>query len=200
MDTIRNTTLVCARIDRCFDLSLSIDLELEAANEFKIRAVAGTTKGMIGLGQRVRWEAEQFGMRIIHESEITRFERPNYFQDRMIRGVFRSFEHDHFFHHIGHRVTEMRDVVRFRMPLRWLGPISERLIVRYRLKRLPRYPVWPVGVIIQRRDHTPGRIVFLRQGFGDEIPGGLAGRNGQFGPSRISWTRSSPARCVTPKP
>jgi ligand-binding SRPBCC domain-containing protein len=136
MDVIRNTTLVCAPIDRCFDLSLSIDLELEAARDFKIRAVGGVTRGVIGLGQRVRWEAEQFGMRITHESEITGFERPNYFQDRMIRGVFSSFEHDHFFHRVDHKVTEMRDVVRFRMPLRWLGPISESLVVRHRLKQL----------------------------------------------------------------
>ena len=136
MEVIRNTTLVCAPIDRCFDLSLSIDLELEAARGYKIRAVGGVTQGIIGLGQQVRWEAEQFGVRIIHESEITRFERPSYFQDRMVRGVFRSFEHDHYFHRVDDRVTEIRDVVRFSMPLRWLGPISERLIVRRRLRRL----------------------------------------------------------------
>jgi ligand-binding SRPBCC domain-containing protein len=136
MDVIRSTTLVCAPLDRCFDLSLSIDLELEAVKEFNIRAVAGTTKGLIGLGQRVRWEADQFGMRIVHESEITRFERPNYFQDCMVRGVFRSFEHDHYFYRLDQKVTEMRDVVRFSMPLRWLGPMSERLIVRRRLERL----------------------------------------------------------------
>ena len=136
MDVIRSTTQVCAPIDRCFDLSLSIDLELEAARDFKIRAVGGVTAGVIGLGQRVRWETKQFGIRVIHESEITRFERPNYFQDRMVRGVFRSFEHDHFFHRIDHEVTEVRDVVRFRMPFRLLGPISERLIVGPRLKRL----------------------------------------------------------------
>jgi ligand-binding SRPBCC domain-containing protein len=136
MNVIRSTTLVRAPIDRCFDLSLSIDLELEAARDFKIRAVEGVTTGTIGPGQRVQWQTEQFGMRVTHESEITRFERPIYFQDSMVRGVFRSFEHDHFFCSVDPELTEVRDVVRFSMPLWWLGLISEALIVRPRLKRL----------------------------------------------------------------
>lgn len=133
---IEIVTLIQAPIDRCFDLSLSIDLELEAGKHHNIRAVSGITTGTIGPGQRVRWKTRQFGISVWHESEITEFDRPKYFQDTMIDGVFRMFQHNHYFRGVDPGTTEMRDVVHFSMPVWLLGSIVERLIVRPRLMRL----------------------------------------------------------------
>jgi ligand-binding SRPBCC domain-containing protein len=54
----------------------------------------------------------------------------------MLEGIFKSFQHNHFFRPLGANKTEMRDLLRFSMPLWLMGAMSERLIVRPRLKHL----------------------------------------------------------------
>jgi hypothetical protein len=74
-------------VEPCFQLSLSIDLELEAARAHYLRAVGGVTSGIIRAGQRVRWKTKQFGITISHVSEITGFQEPLFFQESMIKGM-----------------------------------------------------------------------------------------------------------------
>ena len=136
MTLIEATTSIAAPVETCFRLSLSIDLELKAAKSHCIRAVSGVTSGTIGPGDRVGWETRQFGIVVSHVSEITGFRPPVFFEDRMVEGLFQSFQHEHFFRALGPNNTEMRDVMRFRMPLYLLGLISERLFVRQRLTTL----------------------------------------------------------------
>ena len=136
MTTIELTTLIEAPAQTCFQLSLSIDLELEAAKAHDIRAVSGVTSGIIGVGQRVGWKTKQFGITVSHVSEITEFQQPVFFRDTMVTGVFKSFQHDHFFQSLGANKTEMRDLLRFSMPVWLMSIISERLIMRPRLTHL----------------------------------------------------------------
>ena len=51
MRTIELITLIDAPVETCFRPSLSIDLELKAAEAHCIRAVGGVTSGVIGAGQ-----------------------------------------------------------------------------------------------------------------------------------------------------
>jgi ligand-binding SRPBCC domain-containing protein len=136
MTTLELITLIEASSETCFQLSLSIDLELKATKAHQIRAMGGVTSGIIGPGQRVEWKTKQFGITVSHMSEITAFQQPLFFQDRMVRGMFRSFQHDHFFKRLGVNKTEMRDLLHFSMPFWLMGALSERLIVRPRLRRL----------------------------------------------------------------
>jgi ligand-binding SRPBCC domain-containing protein len=136
MTTIEKSAIIDAPIETCFDLSLNIDLELAAAHKYDLRAITGVTGGPIGFGQRVTWQSRQFGLRIRHTSEITGFQPPVYFQDKMVRGIFKSFVHDHFFRAISPRQTEMRDLLRFGMPAIMLGRLTELLLVRRRLESL----------------------------------------------------------------
>jgi hypothetical protein len=76
MTTIELTTLIEAPVEVCFQLSLSIDLELKAAKAHHIRAVSGVTSGYIGAGQQVTWKTKQFGITITHMSQITGFQQP----------------------------------------------------------------------------------------------------------------------------
>ena len=96
MPVIEIRTEVRAPLDRCFDLSRDIDLHLVSMRATGERAVAGRTSGLIGLGEEVTWEARHLGVRQRFTSRITEFARPHYFQDRMVRGAFRSFARDHF--------------------------------------------------------------------------------------------------------
>ena len=136
MTVIELTTVIAAPLRSCFEVALSIDLELEIGRSHQMRAVSGVTSGRIGAGERVGWEIKQFGITVSHVSEITAYRPPAFFQDRMVAGIFRSFQHDHFFRSVSNRETEMRDLLRFEMPFWLVGRISERTIVRRRLTRL----------------------------------------------------------------
>ncbi len=55
-----------------------------------------------------------------HTSLISGHEPPNYSQDTMLSGVFRSFAHDHYFSSQTDEATEMRDHLTFSIsPFLW---------------------------------------------------------------------------------
>ncbi|MEM1211334.1 MAG: SRPBCC family protein [Planctomycetota bacterium] len=124
-----------APIGRCFDLSRSIDAHVATVEGTGERAVAGRTSGLIALGESVTWEARHFGVRQRLTSRITAMDRPTFFQDRMERGAFRSFEHDHMFEERGEGVTRMTDVLRFSAPGGLIGWGFERLVLGWYLRR-----------------------------------------------------------------
>lgn len=134
MVRIELTTSIAASIERCFDLSRSIDLEL-ASTEGHQRAIAGVMSGLIGPGQEVTWSGRHFGFVIRHTSRITAYEFPRYFQDSMLRGAFHSYCHDHYFE-TGNGGTLMKDVVRFAAPYGVLGGVVERLVLERHLRTL----------------------------------------------------------------
>ncbi|HWB33346.1 MAG TPA: SRPBCC family protein [Acidobacteriaceae bacterium] len=135
METIIVVTEIAAPIERCFLLSLSIDLHMESAAATAERAIAGVTRGIIGPGETVTWRGRHFGCMLTHESRITKYDRPHYFQDVMVRGAFRSFEHNHFFERGKGEHTLMRDELRFEAPFGLVGRVAEVLVLRRYLKR-----------------------------------------------------------------
>lgn len=130
------TTIIEAPTERCFDLSRSVDLHTVSTHRTGERAIAGVTAGLIGLGQEVTWSGRHFGFRVTHTSRITALEFPKYFQDSMVRGMFRSFCHDHYFETSEGR-TLMKDVLMFEAPLGLLGRAAERLVLQKHTRRLP---------------------------------------------------------------
>jgi ligand-binding SRPBCC domain-containing protein len=82
------------------------------------------------MSQRVTWRAKHFGVRQQLTSEITVMEPPAYFQDKMVQGVFRFMEHDHFFRALASGQTEMKDVFCFAAPLPVLGWAAEIVLLR----------------------------------------------------------------------
>jgi len=53
----------------------------------------------------------------------------------MLKGMFQSFEHDHYFEVIGDGETLMRDELRFIAPLGPLGWIAETFVLRRYLEK-----------------------------------------------------------------
>jgi len=129
-------TRVAAPPDRCFDLSRSVDLHQHSLTASGERAVAGVMHGLIGLGQRVTWDARHFGVRQRLTSEITAFDRPRHFRDSMVAGAFRRFDHDHWFTSDGQGATIMRDAFDFDAPLGIVGRIAEGLFLTGYMRRL----------------------------------------------------------------
>lgn len=128
MPTIRLMTYVKAPVERCFDLSLNVDLHRHSVAHTRERPVAGITRGTMKLGDTVTWEAVHFGVKQHLTTQITAYDRPHSFTDEMIRGVFHSMKHIHEFA-AQPPGTLMIDLFSFRAPLGVLGWAAEKLIL-----------------------------------------------------------------------
>ena len=137
MPCITLSTSIRAPIDRCFDLSRSIDMHQISTRHTGERAVAGVTAGLIGLHQTVTWRAKHFGVWQTLTSRITAFDRPRFFVDEMVQGAFASFRHEHHFHQSsGSPVTLMKDVFDYVSPLGILGKTADALFLKIYMSRL----------------------------------------------------------------
>ena len=138
MVQLEELTVVHAPIERCFDLARSVEVHLAGnvhSGEAAV-AMAGVTSGLIGMGQRVTWRAKHFGICQRLTSEIKAMDRPTFFQDTMIRGAFRSMNHNHFFRPLTPEQTEMKDVFCFEAPLSVLGRLAEIAFLRRYMQAL----------------------------------------------------------------
>ena len=130
-------TMIRATRERCFDCSRDLDLHARSMAHAGERAIAGKTSGLIGMGEEVTWRARHFGVFHRHTSRITKFDPPRHFRDEMIRGRFKRFVHDHYFH-VDPAGTRMRDVLEFESPWGFLGKMVDDLVLGKYLKRLLR--------------------------------------------------------------
>ena len=134
MPVIELTTVIRARRERVFDLARSIDAHQHSTAATEERAVAGVTRGLIGLGDEVTWEARHFGVRQRLTVRVTAFDRPKHFQDIMISGAFKRMVHDHEFAE-GPAGTVMRDRFEFESPLGILGRMANWLFLASYMRR-----------------------------------------------------------------
>jgi len=135
MYEIRLTTVIAAPIERCFDLARSIDAHVASTDGTGEVPVAGRTSGLIEAGEDITWEAKHFGVRQRLTVRIVEMRRPTFFSDRMVRGAFKSFDHEHHFEPQTDGQVAMIDVFRLQAPLRPLGWIAERLFLGAYMRR-----------------------------------------------------------------
>jgi len=127
--------VVHAPIDRCFQLSTSIEI---VQRELRMRPVAGRTSGLFTGGDIVRWQGRKFGLPQFHESLIEEFRPYAFFRDRMIAGSFRTFAHNHSFDLQPDGSVRMHDEVRFTMRWGWLGGLLGDFVLAPQIRRLMR--------------------------------------------------------------
>ncbi len=128
MPLITCTTYINAPIDRCFDLSRSIDLHILSTAQTQEKAIAGKTSGLIDAGETVTWEAIHFRVRQKLTVRIEEVNRPHFFSDRMLKGAFKSMYHEHHFEEVGDG-TLMTDRFSFESPFGILGQLFNMLIL-----------------------------------------------------------------------
>jgi ligand-binding SRPBCC domain-containing protein len=97
MAVIELETLINAPIERCFLLSLSVDVHTLSTAHTQERAVAGITSGLMKLGDTMTWRARHFYSWQHLTSKITAYNFPSYFCDEMLSGAFESIRHEHHF-------------------------------------------------------------------------------------------------------
>ena len=132
---LRHSITIHAPIERCFALSCSVEI---VQRELRMTPIEGRTSGLVRAGDRVHWHGLQLGFTNFHVSEILNFDPPNFFTDRMVRGRFRRFEHDHRFTTLEDGSTRLEDEVRFSRPCGPAGWLIARLIVSPHIHKLMR--------------------------------------------------------------
>ncbi len=118
-----------------FDLSRSIDLHKISTEQTKETAIAGKTNGLIGLNESVTWRAKHFGIYQNLTSKITEFNRPIYFTDEMVSGVFSRFKHEHYFADFNGG-TIMTDIFDYQSPMGIFGLFADKLFLKKYMTKL----------------------------------------------------------------
>jgi ligand-binding SRPBCC domain-containing protein len=135
MPLIHLETFINASAERCFDLSLNVDVHGDSVAHTHERAVAGVTSGVMRLGDTVTWEAVHFGIKQRLTTQITEYVRPTHFVDEMLHGAFSEMKHEHDFS-LQPGGTLMIDRFWFRSPLGLLGWLADTLVLTRYMKRL----------------------------------------------------------------
>ena len=136
MTTIQLNTFILAPVERCFDLSRSIDLHKSSMYQSNEKAIAGRQTGLIELDESVTWEATYFFVKQHLSNMITEMERPDYFVDEMVAGAFKSLWHKHSFQS-RKDFTLMIDEFKYEVPYGILGKAFNYMILNnYMIKLL----------------------------------------------------------------
>lgn len=126
MTTIQLTTLIHAPIKACFDAARSVDAHLSSAAGTHEKVVAGRINGLFESGDVVTWEAKHLGIRQRLTVEIGRMIEPTFFEDKMLKGAFKSMRHEHHFLE-ENGSTIMTDVFEYETPFGILGVLFDKL-------------------------------------------------------------------------
>lgn len=138
MFRVKESIHVHAPLERCFLLATNIALVEQTIGLHPRSRTGFKTQGLITAGDRVLWKGWKFGLPSTHETLITAYDRPHFFQDSMARGMFSTFSHDHRFDEVDGQ-TLMIDIVRFSLPLGPLGKaIGKSVVVPHVLNLLMR--------------------------------------------------------------
>ena len=125
MPRIELKTFINASPEKCFNLSLDIDLHMQSMEQTNEKVIGGRMGGMIRLGEMVQWRARHFGIYFTLTSRITELVRPLHFTDEMISGPFKRLRHQHIFEKITEG-TMMSDQFDFESPLGILGTLANQ--------------------------------------------------------------------------
>ena len=128
-------TEIEAPIERCFDLSRSIDLHKISTEHTNEEAVDGVTSGLINLNETVTWKAKHFGIYQKLTTKITELESPKVFVDEMVKGAFKGFRHEHRFE-ARENTTLMTDVFDYESPIGVLGRLADFIFLKLYMTRL----------------------------------------------------------------
>jgi ligand-binding SRPBCC domain-containing protein len=133
MAIIKLETVIDAPRERVFDLSRSIEAHQDSTEGTSERAVAGVTKGLLGVGEEVTWEARHLGVTQRLSVKMAEFDRPRHFRDVMLKGAFKNMQHDHFFEERAGK-TVMSDRFEFSSPFGLVGALVDRLFLTHYMR------------------------------------------------------------------
>jgi ligand-binding SRPBCC domain-containing protein len=134
MTTINLTTEISANIETCFDLSRSVDIHILSTGKTNEKAIAGRVSGLCEAGDSITWEAKHFGITQNLVVEITKVEKPFFFEDKMLKGAFKSMRHEHHFKEADGK-TIMTDKFEYEVPSWIFGGMFNKLVLKNYMRK-----------------------------------------------------------------
>jgi ligand-binding SRPBCC domain-containing protein len=137
MPLIHLTTFIAAPIERVFDLNRSINLHQISTVSTNEKAIDGVMTGLINKDETVTWQAKHLFKTRLFTSKITEMKRPDFFIDEMIKGDFKSFQHEHHFKAAANG-TIMIDLLNFETPYGIFGKTANTFFLRSYMEKFLR--------------------------------------------------------------
>lgn len=135
MPVIHLTTFIAAPVERVFDLSRNISLHKISMQQTGEVAVGGITSGLINLDETVTWKGKHLYKTRFFTSKIVEMKPYEKFTDKMIKGDFLSFSHEHFFKSANNG-TIVIDIINYETPYGLLGRFVNRVFLHKYLEQL----------------------------------------------------------------
>lgn len=135
MPVIHLTTFIAAPVERVFDLSRNISLHKISMQQTGEVAVGGITSGLINLDETVTWKGKHLYKTRFFTSKIVEMKPYEKFTDKMIKGDFLSFSHEHFFKSANNG-TIVIDIINYETPYGLLGRFLNRVFLHRYLEQL----------------------------------------------------------------
>jgi len=135
MPLITVKTKIDADINVCFNLARDIGFYCKSLKNLTEIPIRGKTIGLVEKGDYTTWETNHliFSQHLI--LKVTEFESPFLFVDKMVKGEFKAYKHEHIFKEEDNK-TLMVDKFYFKSPYGVLGRIVDRLFLSRHFKKL----------------------------------------------------------------
>ncbi len=133
MSLITLNTIIHAPAERCFLLSLSVDLHQKSLEHTHERAIDGVRSGIMKAGEQVTWEARHFGILFRLSTRISKYQPYQYFVSEQEKGPFARLYHQHIFSE-REGITTMTDIFEFKAPCGWLGKLTTFLVLEKHMR------------------------------------------------------------------
>lgn len=118
-----------------FDLSRNISLHKISMQHSNGQAVSGTTSGLINKDDTVTWKGKHLFKTRFFTSRIIEMKPYEKFTDKMIKGDFLSFFHEHFFKPANNG-TIVIDIINYETPYGFFGKLVNRFYLNAYLENL----------------------------------------------------------------
>ena len=135
MPTLHLTSFIAAPQDIVFDLNRNVSLHKIAMEHVKEEAVGGITSGLINKDDTVTWKGKHLFKTRYFTSKITEMKPYESFTDKMMKGDFRSFEHQHFFKPVENG-TIVIDIITYETPYGWMGKLVNKFFLHSYLEKI----------------------------------------------------------------
>jgi len=135
MPRIHLTTFIAAPIEIVFDLSRNVSLHKISMEHTGEEAIAGTTSGLVQKEDTITWKGKHLLKTRYFTSKIIEMQPFENFTDKMIKGDFKSFEHQHFFKSADNG-TIVIDIIDYETPYGWLGELVNKFYLDNYLEKL----------------------------------------------------------------
>lgn len=135
MPTIHLTSFIAAPQDRVFDLNRNLSLHKISMEHFREEIVGGMRSGLMNKEDTVTWKGKHLFKTRFFTSKITEMKPFESFTNKMVKGDFKFFEHQHFFKPVDNG-TIVIDIINYETPYGWIGELVNKFYFNPYLEKL----------------------------------------------------------------